>query len=239
VRAAIKRARKRGAFWVRLYDLVKLAWSAEGRASLWTQLAHRSSIHQTTAYTCEDRYPDLFDLVARLSPKAERILSFGCSTGEELLSLRRHFPEAEIVGVEINPRSRRLAKKRLAHDGQVTVIRPWEIIGSFDVVFALAVLQREPHRVAETDMTNIAGHYPFAKFDAAVTHLVHLLRPSGLLGVMHAHYRVEDSSAAAELEPITPCPALAKPLFSPTGHRANGLSARSLFRKRAGPRSLS
>ena len=232
MRAAIKRARKRGAIWVRLWDVARLASSVEGLASLWTQLFHRSSIHQTTAYTCEDRYPDLFDLVARMSPEAERILSFGCSTGEELVSLRRRFPEAAIVGAEINPRSRRLARKRLAHDHQVTVVRPSGIMGSFDVVFALAVLQREPHRVAETELANIAAHYPFTNFDAAVAQLVGLLRPSGLLCVMHAHYRVEDSSVAAELEPVAGSPALEEPLFGPAGQRIAGSLARSLFRKR-------
>jgi hypothetical protein len=64
------------------------------------------------------------------------------------------------------------------------------------VVFALAVLQREPFKTEETDVRDLSGIYPFERFDAAVTQLVDLLRPAGLLCVMHAQYRVEDSSAA-------------------------------------------
>src|SRR5213075_1068749 len=103
---------------------------------------------------------------------AGRILSFGCSTGEELISLRRRFGQAEIVGAEINRRSRRIAARRLASDIQTTVVEPTVISGEFDLIFALAVLQREPHWVEESGIEDISSHYPFATFDRTVTDLV-------------------------------------------------------------------
>ena len=93
---------------MRLFDTVRLVPSAEGRARLWTRILHGSRVHQTSPDTSEDRYPVLFDLASKLAPDAERILSFGCSTGEELQAIRRRFPDAEIVGAEINPRSRKI-----------------------------------------------------------------------------------------------------------------------------------
>jgi len=148
-----------------------------------------------------------------------------------MLSLRQRFPKAEIVGVEINSRSRRLARRRIAADQKIAVIRPSDVKGPFDLVFALAVLQREPHRVLELGVTDISRYYPFDKFDAVVRQLVQLLSPSGLLCVMHAQYRVEDSSVALELEPIASSPPLEEPLFDRAGRRGRG-GGRSLFRKR-------
>ena len=92
---------------------------------MWSRSVHARQIHQTAPYTWLDRYPELFDLAARLAPDARRILSFGCSTGEELVSLRRRFPEAEIVGAEINPRiARRSARSLTAADPRMDVIPP-------------------------------------------------------------------------------------------------------------------
>src|SRR3954466_5687580 len=97
----IKAARLRRALWVRAIDAAALLRTAEGRARLWTRLAHPPGLHQTAPYTWLNRYPVLFDLAAELAPNARRILSFGCSVGEELVSLRSRFANAEIVGAEI------------------------------------------------------------------------------------------------------------------------------------------
>src|SRR5690242_19616262 len=124
LRSKIKAARKRGARWVCLFDIARLLPSAEGRARIWTRFAHSREVHQTTPETAKERYPELFDLAASLVPEAKRILSFGCSTGEELVALRRRFPTAEIIGVEINPRSRAIAARRVASDARSTVVPP-------------------------------------------------------------------------------------------------------------------
>src|SRR4051812_13585169 len=100
LRSQIKKSRKRGALWVRVMDAVRPALTAEGRGQLWTKITHARELHQTTPYTEEDRYPELMGLAAKLRPGAKRILSFGCATGEELLTLRRYFPSAELVGAE-------------------------------------------------------------------------------------------------------------------------------------------
>lgn len=232
IRSTIKAGRRRGALWVRILDFARLAATGEGRGALWTRYAHRREVHQTTPYTHADRYPRLFDLAASLAPNARRILSFGCSTGEELLALRERFPGPEIVGAEINPRSRWIARRRVAHDARIVVVHPRCIDGIFDCVFALAVLQRQPHKVAEIGLENLSDHYPFSRFDSAVTGLVARLRSGGLLCVINAQYRVEDSSAAKQLEAVEGSPPTENQLFGPDGRLLKSGDAATIFRKR-------
>jgi SAM-dependent methyltransferase len=232
LRSRIKGARKRGASWVRLLDFVRQLPTSDGRSRLWTRIVHQRQVHQTTTFTAGDRYPELFDLAAALAPGATRILSFGCSTGEELVSLRQRFPHVQIVGAEINPRARRLASRKAAADAGTEVVSPPQIAGPFDLIFALAVLQREPHKIGEMEVRNIAAHYPFARFDAVVVQLTRLLRPGGYLCVCHSQYRVEDSSAVPMLEAISASPAMTGPLFAPAGDRLDAPIARTMFRRK-------
>jgi hypothetical protein len=215
-----------------MLDFLRLLPTGEGRARLWTQLVHRGEVHQTTPETGEDRYPRLFDLAAKLKPGADRILSFGCSTGAELIAIRRRFPDSEIIGAEINPRSRRIAVRKIAGDERITVVPPSGIAGSFDLVFALAVLQREPHMIEEIGTEDLTARYPFDRFDKTVTKLVDRLEPGGVLCVTSSLYRIEDSSASINLEPVTESPEAPEPFFGRDGRRLKEASARTFFRKR-------
>lgn len=218
-----------------MLDVARLLPTGEGRARLWTRLVHSNEVHQTTPFTEEDRYPDLFDLSAALAPEAGRILSFGCSTGEELEAIRRRFPRAEIVGAEINPRSRRLAARRSKADTGTRVVPPKSINGTFEIIFALAVFQREPHKVNETEAQDISALYPFGRFEEAVTELVERLQPGGLLCVTNSQYRVEDSSAYQQLEALELSAWTEGPFFGRDGRRLGAVSA-TIFRKRAARR---
>jgi hypothetical protein len=228
----MRAARERGSPLVRLLDGVRRLGRAEDRALAWTRIVHGRSIHQTSGTSWPERYPDLFDLAAELAPGAGRILSFGCSSGEELEALRRRFPAAEIIGAEINPRLRRAAASRIAGDGRVTVVPPDSITGSFDIVFALAVLQRLPEQVAKRGVTDLSASYPFERFDAEVARLAARMPPGGLLCVTNAQYRVEDSAAAGLFKPVPQSPLMSHPLFGRDSRRLPADAvARSLFRK--------
>lgn len=231
LRSRIKAARKRGSAWVRLFDVARLLANAEGRGQLVTRILHGRETHQTTPQTAPDRYPELFDLAVSVAPNAERLLSFGCSTGEELVALRHRFTEAEIVGAEINPRSRKLAKKLVRADPRTTVVSPKALAGTFDVIFALAVLQREPHKIAEMGVEDLSPFYRFTRFDELVTQLVGMLRADGLLCVTNAQYRIEDSSSADQLEPVPGSPLMDPTIFGPDGRRFERPVARTIFRK--------
>jgi chemotaxis methyl-accepting protein methylase len=49
-------------------------------------------------WTAPNRYPEIFAAAVAAAAAARRILSFGCSTGEECVSLAEYFPKAEIIG---------------------------------------------------------------------------------------------------------------------------------------------
>ena len=230
LRARIKAGRRRGTLAVKLFDILRLAATRDGRSTLFTLAAHGDEVHQTTSFTLEDRYPGLFDEARKLAPGAGRILSFGCSTGEELSALRRRFPQAEIIGAEINAHSRRIARRRIAADSKAKVIPPREVDGAFDLVFALAVFQRQPHRADEIGVQDLTYIYPFERFDSTLCSLVDRLRPGGLLFVVNAQYRVEDCSLASNLERVPQVDLDLRPRFNRYGRRAKSLSSGIAFR---------
>lgn len=69
---------------------------------------------QTSAHTKPNRYPFIFAFIAqRLSGVATpRVLSYGCSMGDEVFSLLSYLPRAEVVGIDINPRNIAVARRR-------------------------------------------------------------------------------------------------------------------------------
>lgn len=206
-----------------------------------TRLRAPRRIHQDTSLSWIDRYPQLFGAArALLSGRpAPSILSFGCAAGEEVVTLRHYFPDAMLTGAEINHGLLR-ACRRLPGDPRRRFIRSTrpEIAthGPYDAIFAMAVLTRRPHEVADRDMRNIAGFYPYAHFEQELRFLATQLAPGGLLIVEHALYRAEDALAGTGVEAVTGIGTrLAKgPRFDPSGNRIEPQPVISrIFRKPA------
>lgn len=145
-------------------------------------------IHQLSSVTAFDRYPTLFKALAgKMTPR--RILSFGCSTGEECATARLYWPEADIVGVDVKETSLQTAQERhscfrFRHVSELATL------GKFDLVLALSVLCR--HRDTK-DREFIADVYPFAMFEEAVGQLVARLAPRGVIAIVNANYRFIDT----------------------------------------------
>jgi chemotaxis methyl-accepting protein methylase len=103
-----------------------------------------------TSTSSRDRYPYLFNEAKRyaevfLKEKELSILSFGCSTGEECISLKSYFPESRIVGVDINKSNIRKADKNNFSPGITYILSTPENIadkGKYDLIFCLSVLCR-------------------------------------------------------------------------------------------------
>jgi SAM-dependent methyltransferase len=158
----------------------------------------RKSQHQLTSTTEFDRYPELFQAVANniLSTAPIRILSFGCSTGEECFTLKRYFPHATILGVDINPSNLRKANTRNTDSSIIFKLSTPENIstpGSYDVIFCLSVLCRwEDTR----DVENCGNIYPFQKFEETVIMLCDNLKSGGLLVIYNSNFRFEETSKA-------------------------------------------
>ncbi|WP_066661033.1 class I SAM-dependent methyltransferase [Sphingomonas sp. CCH9-H8] len=199
----------RSALWLKLRAgrLRDLLLSGRARSELWTRWRYGGAVHQDVSLSYPDRYRGLFRLTQQLLAErsAPRILSYGCAAGEEVVSLRAYFPDALLVGAEINPILLRTCRK-LPADPQRHFVRstPEQIAayGPYDAIFAMAVFTRRPSEVEARGFTNIASHYPFAPFAAGIRLLTEQLAPGGLLIVEHALYRVEDAISDLPLEPI-------------------------------------
>lgn len=171
------------------------------RAILLLQLFNSNNVHQTTPLTYMDRYPTIFSACKDYLDGKEdlKILSYGCSTGEEVLTLRKYFPNAQIIGAEINKRS--LDKCRmLPVDENISFIYSThdEIMkhGKFDAIFCMAVLQRKPHDIAAKEIKSLKKIYPFEKFEKQIIEFDELLNPLGLLVVHFTQYSLLDTGVA-------------------------------------------
>lgn len=101
--------------------------------------------------TALNRYPDIFQVAQlwtrsrygeRLGGGGLKILSFGCSDGSEMISLRHYFPDANIVGcdVRLGAFKRNIAAQQV---GFAFASSPQELErqGPFDIIFAMSVLR--------------------------------------------------------------------------------------------------
>jgi SAM-dependent methyltransferase len=166
------------------------------------RLGLHPQMHQTQTDTFEDRYPEIFGSVAEHANKTEgrpRLLSFGCSTGEECITLRRYMPRSSIAGVDVRRSLLRRARQRVkaADVSDVGFFlesdERWQQ-QPYDVVFAMSVLCRWP---ATKDVGTSDSIYPFRTFDRAVRRLGHLVKRDGLLVIYNANYRFTDTDTSA------------------------------------------
>lgn len=173
-----------------------------------TRLRYGKHQFQRETATSDDRYPQLFaECRERLAKLAcPRILSYGCSTGEEVFTLARYMPGAWMVGVDINRWCLRQCRKKnvslqLRFVHRMATERAFA--GGFDAIFCLAVFQRTEHRTrrAKPEQTG----FTFEQFEAEIAMLDRTLHPGGLLFLDHCDFSFEQTIvargyAAAEFE---------------------------------------
>ena len=199
-------------------------FSAEYRALCWLEWT-TPRLHQLSNKTKLDRYPEIFAAVAS-SMGAEgslKILSFGCSTGEEVATLGNYFPRAQIVGVDINPGNVKSAARLfgnsrfefLLSESQSTAAR-----SPFDVIFCMAVLQRTQMKYVAIGSSG-SKIYSFEQFSQQIDEFDRWLAPGGLLVLYNCNYRFCDCALAERYE-VLPTPRgldLGRPKFDRAGFR--------------------
>ncbi len=190
--------------------------------------------------TAPDRHPALFALAAeRLAGLAEpRVLSFGCSTGEEPLTLARYLPQARIDGLDINPRNVAEARRKVAKAGLQRIAiaeagTPPVEAERYDAVFCLSVLRHGELDAYRPDTcTQIL---PFRRFAETVSALDRVVKPGGLLFLWGCNFRFADTDEASRYEviPVPPMPPQDGPFYGPDDRRLPISHARDfVFRKR-------
>lgn len=161
---------------------------------------------QPEATTGTGRYPEIIAHVGRELAALEqpRVLSWGCSTGAELLALRKALPHAQITGVDINARSLAKARRVVSGDGAIELILsgdPIELAGEeFDAVLCLAVLRHA--RLEEERPASCTAILPFARAEGFATNLASLVRSGGLLALWNVHFRLSDMAVASRFTPV-------------------------------------
>lgn len=200
--------------------------------------ARRSPQPQFTrdAATRPDRYPLAFQFARDWLGAKEnlRILSFGCSNGEEVLTLRGYFPNAAIKGIDVDPRriaqARRLAAGQPAIRFEATGTALGEPVEAYDAIFCMAVFRDPTLDLPGTNETS--GSLTFEKFEAEIERLVRCLKPGGLLMVAHSNFRVSDTRAAGLLKVVLhsdpPGSGVTPGLYGPSGSRLTNKVDRSL-----------
>lgn len=132
-----------------------------------------------------------------------RILSFGCSVGDEIVTLRMLFPKAEIVGCDINPAILETAKKSVGHLATIIVSDEAALhaLGPFDFISCMSVLclNPKPKGPAPNDFTTL---FPVQKFDDMLGLLDSLLVPNGLLALTNTSYRFHESPVYEGYDPV-------------------------------------
>jgi SAM-dependent methyltransferase len=200
---------------------------------------------QPYPYTLPDRYPWLFDFAAQALEGLEspRLLSFGCSRGDEVFSLRRRLPEAAIKGVDIDPANiaAALARSRALDDHGLSFETASDTRGEpsrhYDAVFCLAVLCHGDLTVRRSRRSDPLLR--FADFERTVADLARCIKPGGLLLLHTTNFRFADTVAATgfevvlEAEPEQMAPDV---LFDRDGRLLPGERYYPVgFRKRAAP----
>lgn len=132
--------------------------------------------HQVSKSTQYNRYPDIFRDVANIINKPCNILSFGCSDGTEIKTLREiYFPDSNYFGCDIDPIN---CAPFIHADELPTFYR------IFDCIFAMSVLCRYPQDGDE---------YTFDSFEKQLIILDRVLKTGGIIVIHNSNYRFSDT----------------------------------------------
>jgi 2-polyprenyl-3-methyl-5-hydroxy-6-metoxy-1,4-benzoquinol methylase len=167
----------------------------------------KRDLFQPYNYTLPDRYPWLFRFAAgELNTRTRpRILSFGCSRGDEVFALRTYLPGADIKGIDIDPRNIAECRRRAGADPgslrfEVAATTSNEADESYDAIFCLAVLVHGDLAAKRAKRSDPLIR--FADFERIVTDLARCLKPGGLLFLHTTNFRFSDTAVANAFDPV-------------------------------------
>jgi hypothetical protein len=154
-----------------------------------------------------NRYPELFfetkKALLEYGRENGKLLSFGCSTGEECFTLRKYFSDNVIIGADINRWNLRKAR-RANRDARIKFIYSTDenlkAEGKYAAIFCLSVLCRWEDTMDLEDCSDI---YPFERFDKIVSSLAQQVAQNGLLVIYNSNFRFEEATAFSDFEIVS------------------------------------
>jgi len=150
----------------------------------YAETEHLQVSHQTKY----NRFPKIFDSARILKPDAKRILSFGCSTGEECQRLAELFPSAEIVGVDIDEYSIKTARKKNRFPERIFFHTDLGATGTYDLALVLMVL------------FSLEQPIPKERFIKVMEKIDKYINPNGILMVFCSEYSPKEVPQIANYE---------------------------------------
>lgn len=227
-----------------LRKLWRMAIDPPFRHVTWFHLMRPKGVFQPVNDTSADRYPGIFSFVQSQlgADSALNILSVGCSTGEEVFSLRHYFPKAAAIkGIDINAGNIAVSRRRLkqAPDSAISFATAGstraEPEAAYDAIFCMAVLRHGG--LGAPGVTRCDHLIRFEDFAKAVEDFKRCLKPGGLLIIRHSNFRLCDAPAAADFEAVlrVPYPSAGRrpPIFGPDNRLMPGVEyADTVFRKK-------
>jgi hypothetical protein len=188
-----------------LWMIARMTYNRRYRSEVVAGLKSKKRQYQISTYTKFDRYPELFaqcKLYFQESPPP-RLLSFGCSTGEEVETLKFYMPHAQITGVDSNNWCIKVCRKKFINTGYVfynSGSRKFLKRGNFDAIFCLAVLQRIENR--NNKEKKVATGFTFDLFEQEIKVLDAKLKSGGLLIIDNCDFSFMDTTTASQYFPL-------------------------------------
>lgn len=151
--------------------------------------------------TWENRYPVIFSNCKKIHKDPKDILSFGCSTGEECITLKNYFPNSSITGVEIDKERLKEAKiknknKKIYYLNYLEFLKDKKY---FDMIFCMGVFCKWPETETVEDCSKI---FEFEQFEKEIKFLNKKLKLNGLFVIFNCSFFFEQTSVAKYFEPI-------------------------------------
>lgn len=216
------------------------------RRSWILRLRRPANLFQPHNDTEPDRYPDIFRVLQAnvdAGPDA-RLLSFGCSVGDEVFSLRTYFPAAAITGIDISRGNIADCRRRLRRlgDPRIRFVRAGDTTSQpdarFDAILCMAVFRHGDLGELPTEACD--HRIRFEAFDQTVGDLARCLKIGGHLVIEHSNFRFRDTSSAGDFVVVTtrdlPPGSRVTPLFGPDNRRLEAQTYRDVvFRKMRHP----
>lgn len=191
-----------------LHAPAELVRNRHARSYWCLRLLRPDNLFQPSFQTSPDRYPEIFSFVREQveDDPGVRLLSFGCSTGEEVFSLREYFPTAQIRGLDINPlniavcrrRRRRAGDRRVSFAVAGSVER--ERTASYDAIYCMAVLRHGD--LTKSGALRCDHRLTFDAFERTVAGLARCVKHGGLLIIHYSNFRFCDSVVSPDFEPV-------------------------------------
>lgn len=154
--------------------------------------------HQNKTNTGLNRYPEIFKFCRESSTNVKSILSFGCSSGEEVATLSMFFGESKIYGTEINDEMLESCRLKFKYIDRIKTQKEIPNM-KFEMIFCMSVFCRWP----DTEkIENSIGVYEFSTFEDAISTIDNHLEVGGILVIYNSNFLFEDTKVSNKYIPI-------------------------------------